>query len=83
LGSEFYETHMVAGHWLLADRLARGALERVVLRVLRLPVLTLRAAVRAARFGRLTPLRALWQGLRLARRRAALAAHASTPADAS
>ena len=65
VGSDFYETHMVAGHWLLADRLANGGVDRSLLRIARIPALVLRAIVRSLRFRRMAPVVALWRGWRL------------------
>lgn len=66
LGSVFYEERMVAAHWILARKLAGGALDRWVLYAGRLAMLTARGAVRALRFRSLVPIRALWQGWKLA-----------------
>ncbi len=69
LGSEFYETHMVAAHWTLARKLARTPRDRVLLMTARLFTLTMRALLRAFRYRSIVPLRALREGWRIARSR--------------
>ncbi len=69
LGSEFYETHMVAAHWTLARKLARTPRDRVLLMTARLFILTARAFLRAFRYRSIVPLRALRKGWRIARGR--------------
>jgi N-acetylglucosaminyl-diphospho-decaprenol L-rhamnosyltransferase len=63
----FYETHVAASHWLLANRLARGRVDRVLLKVCRCAYLLSRATVRSMRLQSMLPWRGLWSGLRLAR----------------
>ncbi len=69
LGSKFYETHMVAAHWMLARKLARTPLDRTLLMTARLFILTARALLRAFRYRSIAPLRALREGWRIARTR--------------
>jgi len=66
LGSEFYETRVVAGHWILARKLARNPAELVLLTLGRTLSLTARAVVRSWRYRSALPMRALWQGWKLA-----------------
>jgi N-acetylglucosaminyl-diphospho-decaprenol L-rhamnosyltransferase len=68
MGSLFYETRMIAAHWLLARKFARNRSELAAMYVGRLFLLSLRALIRACRYGRLTPFFALGAGWRLARR---------------
>ena len=69
LGSEFYETHMVAAHWTLARKLARTPRDRALMMTARLFTLTARAFLRAFRYRSIVPLRALREGWRIARGR--------------
>lgn len=62
----FYETHVVASHWLLATRLATGQLDRVFLKLCRAIYLLARASVRSFRERSALPWRGLWAGYRLA-----------------
>ncbi len=57
--SEAYERFLVRSHWLLAGKLAPNAVIGVLMRAMRVPVLLLRAALRAWRYRSLIPLRAL------------------------
>ncbi|QRN54397.1 glycosyltransferase [Dyella caseinilytica] len=66
IGSLFYESHMVAAHLILARKLARSIPELWLLLLLRVLILPLRALVRVFRFHSLIPLRALWQGTKIA-----------------
>ncbi|MDY0330917.1 MAG: glycosyltransferase [Thiomonas sp.] len=66
VGSEFYETRLVAGHWLLARKLARNPFDRAMLTIGRGLSLPARALVRSLRYRSLLPFHALWQGWRLA-----------------
>ncbi len=67
LGSEFYETHVVAGHWLLADKLSQNHLETVIFHTGRWMYLITRALTRIFRFRSLRPYHALMAGRRLVR----------------
>jgi GT2 family glycosyltransferase len=66
MGSAFYESRMVAAHWLLARKLAVGPADRAVLLWGRVLSLSARALVRAVRYRSTRPLWALWAGERLA-----------------
>ena len=66
LGSPFYETRMVAAHWICARKLARNRVERGLFLAGRAAVLPARALVRAWRYRSWVPIVALWQGWRLA-----------------
>lgn len=66
LGSEFYESRMVAAHWLLARRLAGSAAQRWAMYAVRFAVLGARALLRSARLRSKAPLQALRSGWRLA-----------------
>jgi hypothetical protein len=55
-GSWFYETHVAAGHWRLANKLARMPRERLLLLVGRMLSLPLRALVRALRSRSMAPI---------------------------
>lgn len=65
-GSAFYETRVVAGHWLLAYKLARSRLDLTALLTCRAISLGARAIWRSWRARSGVPLRALFQGWRLA-----------------
>jgi len=69
-GSWFYETHVAAGHWRLAGKLARTRRERWLLLAGRMVSLPLRALVRSFRSRSLLPLRACLEGWRIGRNRA-------------
>jgi GT2 family glycosyltransferase len=77
LGSEFYESRMVAAHWLLARRLASSVLQRNVMYAARFAFLGARAMLRSLRFRSLVPIRALVSGWRLAHGRDPLQEFAS------
>ncbi len=62
----FYETRMVAAHFLLARDLADGRIEAWLLIAARMPVLLARSLVRSARAFSSVPLIALWKGFTLA-----------------
>jgi GT2 family glycosyltransferase len=66
LGSPFYETSMVAAHLLLARKLARGRGQALFFLLARVLVLFARALRRGLRYRSWIPLRALWNGARLA-----------------
>lgn len=66
LGSAFYEAHMVAAHLILVRKVSGKRAGRGVLYAFRMPVLLIRACLRAKRFRSLVPLTALWHGIRLA-----------------
>lgn len=57
--SAAYERFLVRSHWILAEKLAPNAVARVLMHILRLPVLLVRAGRRAWRYRSLVPLRAL------------------------
>lgn len=59
--SAAYERFLVGSHWLLARKLADGLLQSVLMRLLRIPSLTLRAALRSLRYRSCIPLRSLDQ----------------------
>ncbi len=65
MGSEFYETRMVAAHFLLARKLATGRLDYGLLIFARFLTLTARACLRAWRYRSGLPLRALLNGWRI------------------
>lgn len=69
LGSKFYETHLVAAHWMLVRKLARTPRDRALLMTARLFILTARALLRAFRYRSIVPLRALREGWHIARAR--------------
>ena len=66
LGSEFYESRMVAAHWLLARRLASGVAQRRAMYAARFAFLGTRAVLRSLRFRSVVPIQALALGWRLA-----------------
>ncbi|MBW1669291.1 MAG: glycosyltransferase [Deltaproteobacteria bacterium] len=66
LGSPFYETRLVASHWILARKLANNRPELGLLMMGRAVTLTLRALVRTLRYRNLTPIKALRRGWRIA-----------------
>lgn len=66
MGSAFYETRMVAAHWILVPKLARNRFELGALYLGRVVALSLRAVVRACRYRSLVPLKSLWDGWCLA-----------------
>lgn len=66
LGSRFYESRMVAAHWLLGEKLARNPLDKLALRVGRSLSLTARGLLRTVRYRSSIPLQALVEGWRLA-----------------
>ncbi|NID16762.1 glycosyltransferase [Luteibacter yeojuensis] len=66
-GSMFYETQMAAAHWLLADRLAKGSIDRCLLHASRGAYLVVRAVIRSVRSKSLVPWRGLASGIRQAR----------------
>lgn len=68
-GSWFYETHVAAGHWRLAEKLARTRREQWLLLAGRMVSLSLRALVRSWRSRSLLPLRACLEGWRISRNR--------------
>jgi len=59
--SAAYERFLVGSHWVLARKLAEGPLQAVLMRLLRIPSLTLRAALRSLRYRSWIPLRSLDQ----------------------
>lgn len=59
--SAAYERYLVGSHWLLARKLADGSLQAVLMRLLRIPSLTLRAALRSLRYRSWLPLLSLDQ----------------------
>lgn len=68
LGSPFYETRLVAAHWILARKLARNRTEGWFLQAGRWLSLTARAGIRTLRYRSFIPLQALVSGWREARR---------------
>ena len=69
MGTPFYETCLVESHLLLIDKLADDWFDRQVLLLGRLLTLPARALMRALRYRSLVPLKALWEGWRIARGR--------------
>lgn len=69
MGSPFYETRIVAGHWLLARKLARNRGELGLFLLGRAILLPARALLRAWRYRSLIPVKSLSHGWRLAFRR--------------
>jgi len=67
LGSEFYETRMVAAHWLSVGKLAENRWDYLLLMVGRLLMLSIRGGVRVIRYRSIIPLRALLQGWHMAK----------------
>ena len=65
LGSEFYETRMVAAHLLLAEKFAHGSLDYMLLMTVRLFTLSVRGLIRAVRYRSSIPLWALLRGWRI------------------
>jgi GT2 family glycosyltransferase len=66
LGSIFYESRMVAAHWLLAQKLAKNRLEKFMFHFFRCFLLPARGLIRSLRFRSLIPLKALYEGWRIA-----------------
>ncbi len=66
MGSPFYEARMVAAHWLLARKLSKNRLDQGLLYLGRTINLTLRACVRAWRYRSGVPLKAYFEGWRIA-----------------
>ncbi|MEJ5349318.1 MAG: glycosyltransferase [Desulfosoma sp.] len=66
-GSVFYEARVVAGHWILARKLARNTLEHKLLVAGRCLSLTARALLRSISRGSLRPILGFLQGAKLAR----------------
>lgn len=64
IGSLFYEHRTAAAHLLLTHRLAQGAGNRIILSMVRTPVVLLRATVRAVRARSWVPLTALYRAYR-------------------
>lgn len=67
MATTFYEEHMVAAHLILARKLARRRVERLLLVALRWPLLIVRSIARSVRYRSMVPLRALARGARIAR----------------
>ena len=67
MASAFYETWMVAGHFRLASKMARGRLDLATLLAARWGVLALRALVRSVRYRSWVPIASLAKGWRLSR----------------
>lgn len=65
MGSVFYETRMVAAHWMLAPKLAKSRFDLGVLYFGRGLALTLRAVVRSCRYRSWVPVNSFWSGWRL------------------
>ncbi len=62
--SAFYEYHVAKGHFLLARKLGRTWLQRVVMQACQLPLLVARALVRALRHSSMAPILALARAAR-------------------
>lgn len=67
MGSPFYESRMVAAHWLLARKMGGGRLDLAAKVLGRMLSLGLRALIRSLRYRSLMPWWALWAGWRLSR----------------
>jgi len=67
MGSLFYETRVVAAQIILANKLSRGRLDRILVMVLHGVWLGIRGLARSLRFRSQTPLRALREGKRIAK----------------
>lgn len=65
MASPFYETHIVAAHWLLAQKLAKNQLQLGLFLLGRLFSLPVRALLRVVRQRKLVPITALWKGWKL------------------
>ncbi len=59
--SPAYERFLVGSHWMLAHKLADHPLQATLMRLLRIPSLTLRATLRSLRYRSWVPLRSLGQ----------------------
>lgn len=67
MGSQFYETRVVAAQWIIASKLSERRLDRMMVIMLRGVWLGARALARSLRFRSLTPLHALRAGSKLAK----------------
>jgi GT2 family glycosyltransferase len=67
MGSLFYETRVVAAQLILASKLSKGRLDRLLVVALHGVWLGIRGLVRSLRFRSQTPLRALYEGKRIAK----------------
>lgn len=65
IGSPFYETRIVAAHWILARKLSRNYVELCVMYGGRLITLSARVVLRALRYRTYIPLKAFYRGWRL------------------
>lgn len=68
MGSQFYETRIVAGHWIMARKLSQNTLEYAIMWFGRLFTLTARTFIRALRFRSRKPISAFFEGWRIAHR---------------
>jgi N-acetylglucosaminyl-diphospho-decaprenol L-rhamnosyltransferase len=68
MGSPFYESRIVAAHWLLARKLARSRVELSLFWLGRVALLPLRALLRSWRYCSWVPLKSFCEGWRLAYR---------------
>jgi len=68
MGSLFYETRMVAARLIIADKLSKGHFDRMVVMMLHIALLGIRSLLRSLRFCSLTPLRALLDGNKIAKK---------------
>jgi GT2 family glycosyltransferase len=66
MGSPFYETRVVAAHWLIAGKLSKGRMDHLLVMTLHYVWLGMRGILRSLRFRSLIPLRALRDGTRMA-----------------
>lgn len=67
LGSAFYEERLIACHLILAKKLAEHSIPRyTALLAFRLIILPTRAILRSYRFRSIIPLKALWNGFKIA-----------------
>lgn len=65
--SELYEFHILRSHWILAQKLGRSGVEKIIMRFTRAPILLARAIVRSARFRSTMPVKLLLQSLNSSR----------------
>jgi len=66
-GSDFYEEHTAAAHWLLSELLIENRREAVFIAFSRAIALTMRGIMRSVRLRSFAPWRGVWRGRRRAR----------------
>jgi len=69
LGSEFYETLIATGHWILAQRISQSKFDKLILVAGRLLMLSSRAVLRCVRYHSSIPLKAFFDAWRFVRER--------------